>query len=96
MRNGKRGRFTLEFKQGAVRLVEPGVGGGSAQPGSGGTDLGQLDQASPGRKVEGRLRQAAGDGRADGDQPFASGVGASDDGARHSAAPNQAWDGDLT
>jgi transposase len=27
MRNGKRGRYTLEFKQEAVRLVESGQGG---------------------------------------------------------------------
>lgn len=24
MRNGKRGRYTLEFKQEAVRMIEPG------------------------------------------------------------------------
>ncbi len=48
MTKSKRGRYTLEFKQEAVRLVESGQeqGGGSTQPGSGRADLGQLGQGA--------------------------------------------------
>jgi transposase len=40
MRNGKRGRYTLEFKQEAVRLVESGQGNAAAA-----RSLGAVEQA---------------------------------------------------
>ena len=85
MRNGKRGRYTLEFKQEAVRLVESGQSMAAAARSLGVVEqtLVELDQGSSCREVEGASRARPGDGRADGDQPFASRAGAGDDGARH-------------
>jgi putative transposase len=82
MTKSKRGRYTLEFKQEAVRLVEPGQSQ-AAEPWSGGADLGQLCQGTSRRNLEGSQQQACGDRRTDGDQPPVRGVGSCDDGARH-------------
>ena len=84
MRNGKRGRYTLEFKLEAVRLViraEPS--GSGAQSWSGRADLSKLGEGAPGGEAEGGQRQGRCNGGADGDQPLASRVGAGEDGARH-------------
>ncbi len=85
MTKATRGRYTLEFKQEAVRLVESGQTMAAAARSLGVVEqtLGNWVKAASGGKVEGRQRQAAGDCRADGDQPSAGRVGASDDGARH-------------
>jgi hypothetical protein len=55
-----------------MAAVARGLGGGRA-------DFGQLGQASPSGKVEGCRWPAPGDGWADGDQPFACRVGASNE-----------------
>jgi Transposase len=69
MTKSKRGRYTLEFKQEAVRLVESGQ-----------------SQAAVCRSL-GVVKQTLGnwvsEHRTDGEQPSACGVGACDDGARH-------------
>jgi hypothetical protein len=64
MRNGKRGRYALEFKQEAVRLVESGQSVASAAGNlrSGGADLVQLGEGTSCRNVAGGGRQECGTG----------------------------------
>ena len=85
MRNGKRGRYTLEFKLEAVRLVESGqsIAEAARSLGCCRADAFELGQGASRGEVEGGQRQGRGDGGADGDQPLAGGTGAGDDGARH-------------
>jgi transposase len=72
MRNGKRGRYTLEFKQEAVRLVESGQSIAEAARSLGVVEqtLSNWVKAQAGRQVEGGQRQDRGHSRADGDQPL--------------------------
>ena len=60
MTKSKRGRYTLEFKREAVRLVEvgPECGVGGADVGRGGTDAGQLDQSASRRQPAGAAGKA--------------------------------------
>ena len=85
MRNGKRGRYTLEFKQEAVRLAESGPTVAEAARSLGVVEqtLIELGQVAACGEVEGGQRQGRGDSRADGDQPLTGRAGAGDDGARH-------------
>ena len=77
MRNGKRGRYTLEFKQEAVRLVESGEHRGSGtEPGDRGADAVELGEGASDREARGDKRAEDRDSRANGDQPFASRSGA--------------------
>jgi transposase len=85
MRNGKRGRYTLEFKQEAVRLVESGQSVASAS-----RSLGVVEQTlSHWVKAHraGTLKAVAGNGSVTAEQmeikSFTSRAGAGDDGARH-------------
>ena len=84
MTKSTRARYTLEFKQEAVRLVESGQSIAAAA-----RSLGVVEQTLVNwvkAKREGRFKGASSEGgkrRADGDQPFASRVGAGQDGARH-------------
>ena len=56
MTKATRARYTLEFKQEAVRLVEvePEYSGGIANVGSGGADVVQLGQGPSRRQAAGR------------------------------------------
>ncbi len=58
MRNGKRGRYTLEFKQEAVRLVESGQGIAAAARSLG--VVGQTLSNWVKAKREGKLKQVGG------------------------------------
>ena len=60
MTKSKRGRYTLEFKQEAVRLVESGqIALGGEDLGRGGADDGQLDQSASRRQLAGGRRQGS-------------------------------------
>ena len=85
MRNGKHGRYTREFKQEAVRLVEPGQCTAAAARSLGVVEQTpfELDHGASRRPVDGGSRQGRGDRRADGDQSVARRVAAGQDGARH-------------
>ena len=66
MRNGKRGRYTLEFKQEASACrVGPEHCVGSTQFGSSGADAVELGQGASRGQAEGGSGQGWGDGRAD-------------------------------
>ena len=85
MRNGKRGRYTLEFKLEAVRLVESGQSIAEAS-----RSLGVVEQTlanwvklSRAGKLKEVSRQDGCHCGADGDRSFAGGTGAGDHGARH-------------
>ena len=85
VRNGKRGRYTLEFKQEAVRLVESGQSVASAS-----RSLGVVEQTLSHWVKAHRartLKAVAGNGSVTAEQmeikSFASRAGAGDDGARH-------------
>src|SRR5271163_2412809 len=79
MNKGTRARYTLEFKQEAVRLVESGQSIAAASRTLGLVEQTLFNWVKAHR--EGRLQGA--DSRADGDQPPASRAGAGDHGARH-------------
>src|SRR5664279_3298707 len=84
MTKSTRARYTLEFKQEGVRLVESGQSIAAAARSLGVVeDAVQLGQGAAGRQAQGCRQQQGGKRRADGDQPFASRVGARQDGARH-------------
>ena len=85
MTKATRGRYTLEFKQEAVRLVESGQSQAAAARSLGVVEqtLGNWVREHRAGNAEGCQRQAAGNCRADGEQPSACRVGAGDDGARH-------------
>jgi transposase len=65
MRNGKRGRYTLEFKQEAVRLVEPGQSVASAAG-----SLGVVEQALSNWMKAHRAGTLAGGGRQECDNGY--------------------------
>src|SRR4051812_12068763 len=85
MRNGRRGRYTLEFKLEGVRLVESGQSIAEAARSLGVIEqtLANWGQGASRGDVEGGKRKDRGHGGADGDQPVARGTGAGEDGARH-------------
>ena len=85
MRKGKRGRYTLEFKQEAVRLVESGQTMAAAARSLGVVEqtLGNWVKLHRAGRLKGAGGKHAGDCRADGDQSSAGRAGAGDDGARH-------------
>jgi putative transposase len=90
MRNGKRGRYTLEFKYEAVPAGGVGLerSGGSPQSGVIEQTLSNWVKAHRGGEVERGQRQDGRDAGANGVQSLAGGVGASDDGARHPGKSN--------
>ena len=78
MTKSKRGRYTLEFKREAVRLVESGQSAASVA-----RTLGVVEQTLGNWIKAHGSRQGASDCRANGDQPSAGRVGAGHHGARH-------------
>jgi hypothetical protein len=87
MRNGKRGRYTLEFKQEAVRVAESSPSLAEAAPRWGGrADLVELGQGASRGEVERGQGYGGRHGEADGDQSFAGRTGAGDHGARNKGA----------
>jgi len=85
MRNGKRGRYSLEFEQEAVRLVESGQSVAEAA-----RSLGVVEQTLSNwvkAKREGKLKEVSGKSGVTAEQMeisrFARGTGAGQDGARH-------------
>ena len=83
MTKATRARYTLEFKQEAVRLVESGQSIATAARSLGLVEQTLFNWVKASR--QGRLKGAEGSGqrRTDGDQPVAGRVGAGEDGARH-------------
>ena len=82
MEKAKRARYTLEFKQEAVRLVDTGQTLAAAARSLGLVEqtLRQLGEGGATGKAEGR-REECSKRRADGDQPVAGGTCAGEDGA---------------
>ena len=86
MTKTSRARYTLEFKQEAVRLVDNGQSIAAVARTLGVLDQTpvQLGQGPSSGQAHRRGQQSAGERRADGNQPAAGRAGAREDGARHS------------